>query len=320
MEHNADQPSLREIAQAISACQRCPLHENRRNTVPGSGPERADVMIIGEGPGEHEDRQGQPFVGPSGNILKKLLESAGMRRDEVFATNVIKCRTPNNRAPAPAEINACRPFLQSQLDILHPKLVIALGSAALKWFRPSGKITRDQGKAFINAPGQVVVPIVHPAAGMRSTQVMDSIFDAFPVVGYWREAMLTPDTDIVPAEEPGPEPLPEPSYPDPDTHGPAVLLGSWLLRETHAIETAWQETGDPSLRHRLTGLSNLISVVKPIAEREPAPELQDAVAQAIERGRRASQVIPRSCVECRHWYYPPEPHSSNRCSDCSEER
>ena len=119
--------TLAEVARVVSACTDCQLHAGRSNAVPGEGPDAAEILFIGEGPGFHEDRQGRPFVGPAGNFLEDLLQSIGMARDQVYIANMVKCRPPENRDPSPSEIAACSKYLDRQIELLDPLLIVTLG-------------------------------------------------------------------------------------------------------------------------------------------------------------------------------------------------
>ncbi len=118
---------LEKLAAEIAQCQKCPLARGRNHTVPGEGPADAKVMFIGEAPGFHEDRQGRPFVGAAGQFLEQLLQSIGMSREQVYICNVVKCRPPNNRDPLPQEIEACRLYLDRQIELIRPRIVVTLG-------------------------------------------------------------------------------------------------------------------------------------------------------------------------------------------------
>ena len=120
--------SLDEVAQAVRDCADCPLHRGRTNAVPGEGSPWAELMFIGEGPGFHEDRQGRPFVGPAGQLLEGLLASIGTNRNDVFIANMVKCRPPDNRDPEPSEIAACKKYLDRQIELIDPKLIVLLGA------------------------------------------------------------------------------------------------------------------------------------------------------------------------------------------------
>ena len=306
--------SLADIAAEIAPCRNCPLHQTRRNTVPGDGPDDAEVMIIGEGPGEHEDRQGRPFAGPSGNVLKQLLESAGLSRNQVYVTNVIKCRAPNNRTPSKTETKSCRHFLERQIATLRPRLIIAMGAPALNWFRPDLRITREQGQVFINAPGQLVFPIMHPAAGMRSPKTMESIFAHFPAVAAWME--------VIHAGRDAPSEPEQPPRHDlavsPVNAGPALALTAWLGRQTLEIESAWAERGDPDIRHRLTALSNLIAAVRSCDPDSRDERIAATLDAAINKGTEVSRIIPQCCPRCRDWHYPPDSRPQSLCTQCAE--
>jgi uracil-DNA glycosylase len=135
----------------------------RTNAVPGEGPPDAEVVLIGEGPGRNEDIQGRPFVGAAGKQLDGLLKEAGLARGDVFITNVVKCRPPENRRPTGAEADACEPFLARQLGLLRPKVVVLLGDSALKRFLPDEGLSSAHGRAFERG-GIVFFPTYHPAA------------------------------------------------------------------------------------------------------------------------------------------------------------
>jgi DNA polymerase len=151
-----------------STCVRCRLCEGRSTVVFGMGDPAADLMFIGEGPGEQEDRQGLPFVGRSGQLLDRLLlEELGMTRDRVYIANVVKCRPPGNRDPKPDEIEACRPYLQQQIDLIRPAVVVTLGRFAAQWLLETTEgITRLRGRSYPFAHG-VLIPTLHPAAALR---------------------------------------------------------------------------------------------------------------------------------------------------------
>jgi DNA polymerase len=135
----------------------------RTNAVPGDGPPDAGVVIIGEGPGRNEDLQGRPFVGAAGKQLDELLKHARLSRDEVYITNVVKCRPPENRRPTGAEADACRPYLERQLGLLRPKVVVLLGDSALKRFLPDESLGTAHGRLFKQG-GHSLFPTYHPAA------------------------------------------------------------------------------------------------------------------------------------------------------------
>jgi uracil-DNA glycosylase len=170
--------ALAEIAEEIRDCTRCELHKTRTKSVPGEGPADARVMLIGEAPGWNEDQQGRPFVGAAGRFLEELLAKAGMKRDEVFITNVVKSRPPGNRDPLPDEIAACAPYLERQIEVIDPDVIVTLGRFSMaRWF-PGERISRIHGQ-----PKQVgrrlIVPMYHPAAALHQQALRATIEEDF---------------------------------------------------------------------------------------------------------------------------------------------
>jgi DNA polymerase len=168
--------ALDAIAAEVRACQRCPLAAGRTRAVPGEGDPDTEVVLVGEGPGFNEDRLGRPFVGRAGELLVRLLATLGWRREEVFITNVVKCRPPENRDPEPAEIAACLPFLQRQLEILDPALIVTLGRHSMARFMPGARIGAVHGTIATADPATgaaaaMVYALYHPAAALRSSEV-----------------------------------------------------------------------------------------------------------------------------------------------------
>lgn len=159
---------LQAVAATASNCTRCRLAERRTNVVFGMGDPAARLMFIGEGPGAEEDRQGLPFVGRSGKLLDRLLwEEMALTRDRCYIANVVKCRPPENRDPKPDEIDACRPYLAQQLDLIRPKVVVTLGRYAAQWLlQTTDGINKLRGRAYPFAHG-VLIPTLHPAAALR---------------------------------------------------------------------------------------------------------------------------------------------------------
>ena len=156
-----------EVDRQIRSCSLCRLHETRRNAVPGTGNTSADVVFIGEGPGEQEDIQGLPFVGRAGQLLTKMLAAIGLSREEVYITNVVKCRPPGNRAPLPDEVETCFPYLQSQIRMIDPSIIMCLGGPASKtMLKTDTGITKLRGQiySFNDIP---VIATYHPAAVLR---------------------------------------------------------------------------------------------------------------------------------------------------------
>ncbi len=157
---------LAELYNEIANCQDCELAKYRTRVVPGEGSENADLVFIGEAPGWHEDQQGRPFVGPAGQFLDQLLASIDLRRGEVYIANVIKCRPPQNRDPLPVEIQACRKWLDRQIEIIHPKMIITLGRYSLARYFPNESIGRIHGKPRVQN-GIIYYPMYHPAAALH---------------------------------------------------------------------------------------------------------------------------------------------------------
>jgi uracil-DNA glycosylase family 4 len=157
------QEELKKIEEEIAACEKCGLCKTRTNTVPGYGSAEAEILFIGEGPGKNEDEQGRPFVGAAGKILESMLGEIGLTREDVFITNVVKCRPPMNRDPLPEEVEACYGYLEKQVDLIKPKIIVLLGRHAMDRFLPGLKISLDHGKPK-RRNGQVYYPIYHPAA------------------------------------------------------------------------------------------------------------------------------------------------------------
>ncbi|OGO04911.1 MAG: uracil-DNA glycosylase [Chloroflexi bacterium RBG_13_56_8] len=160
---------LQELHQQISVCPLCRLSRGRTSAVPGEGPARADLMFVGEAPGFHEDQQGRPFVGAAGQFLEKLLASINLSREDVFITNVVKCRPPNNRDPMPDELAACRPYLDEQITLVNPKLIVTLGRFSMELAFSGVTISRVHGMP--KKVGDIVYfPMFHPAAALHQTR------------------------------------------------------------------------------------------------------------------------------------------------------
>jgi DNA polymerase len=174
--------ALEAIAAEVRTCTRCRLSTTRTKAVPGEGRADTEVVFVGEGPGQNEDAQGRPFVGRAGELLVKWLASVGWRRQEVFITNIVKCRPPGNRDPEPDEIAACAPYLQRQLEVLDPAVVVTLGRFSMGHFRPGERITQIHGTA-VTAPPEtgardaMAYALFHPAAALRSTDVERQSYD-----------------------------------------------------------------------------------------------------------------------------------------------
>lgn len=165
---------LEALAAEIAKCTQCPLHRCRTKAVPGEGPEHAAIMFIGEAPGFHEDQQGRPFVGAAGKFLEELLASIGLRRSDVYIANVIKCRPPGNRDPLPDEIEACRPFLERQIELVRPQLIVTLGRFSMARAFPKARISDVHGQAR-KIGGILYYPMYHPAAALHQPSLRREI-------------------------------------------------------------------------------------------------------------------------------------------------
>jgi len=175
--HEKDE-SLEQIAGEIRVCTRCELHRTRTKSVPGEGPGDARVMLIGEAPGWNEDQQGRPFIGAAGKFLDELLAAAGLTRSEVFITNVVKSRPPGNRDPLPDETVACAPFLERQIEVIDPEVIVTLGRFSMaKWF-PGERISRIHGQPK-RVGRRLIVPMYHPAAALHQQSLKATIQEDF---------------------------------------------------------------------------------------------------------------------------------------------
>lgn len=165
---------LDTLAVQIGQCTRCLLHRGRTHAVPGEGAEDAEIMFVGEGPGFHEDQQGRPFVGPAGQFLDELLESIGLTRSDVYITNVIKCRPPGNRDPLPEEVSACESYLDRQVELVQPVVLVTLGRFSMARAFPKARISNVHGQPRkIN--GIVYYPMYHPAAALHRPSLRSTV-------------------------------------------------------------------------------------------------------------------------------------------------
>ena len=180
------QPS---ISQQIKTCTKCDLHKTRTNAVPGMGPANADILFIGEAPGAKEDELGLPFVGRSGQLLQDALQSIGFSREQVFITNSVKCRPPDNRDPTPFEKKTCSPFLKAQLKAIQPLMIVTLGRISMGEFLPDAKISQDRGTLhqitlpdhliYPDAPLVTIYPVYHPSFALRGTRNLEAFLADF---------------------------------------------------------------------------------------------------------------------------------------------
>ena len=169
---------MQEIAKQISVCEKCVLCRTRKRSVPGEGPVNAQILFIGEGPGFNENEMGRPFVGQAGKFLDELIGHAGFKRPEVFITNVVKCRPPENRDPLPDELNACAAYLDKQIETINPDIIVTLGRFSMAKFFPMARISAIHGKAAW-VSDRLVVPMYHPAAALHQPLLKNDIIADF---------------------------------------------------------------------------------------------------------------------------------------------
>ena len=198
--------SLDEIARLVRQCSDCELGRGRKNAVPGEGSPDADLMIIGEGPGAQEDLLGRPFVGRAGQFLDELLAYIGLKREDVFIANMVKCRPPENRDPLPAEVSACNKYLERQIELLNPLLIVTLGRVSLARFFPGESMTRARGKVR-NKDGRFIYPVMHPAAALYRQEVRPGIIEDFKAIPKVLDDIRNSSA------APGPAPAPESACP-----------------------------------------------------------------------------------------------------------
>jgi uracil-DNA glycosylase family 4 len=195
---------LSEIAKEIVVCPRCELARTRTKAVPGEGDPNAQIVLIGEGPGWHEDQQGRPFVGAAGKFLNELLAIAGLDRESVFITNVVKCRPPGNRDPLPDEIAACAPYyLDRQIAVIDPDVIVTLGRFSMaRWF-PGERISKIHGQPKRDGR-RLIVPMYHPAAALHQSALRSAIEEDFSklpkLLAEAARERLKGDTEETPAE------------------------------------------------------------------------------------------------------------------------
>lgn len=174
---------MQEIAKQVSVCEQCNLHLTRKHSVPGEGPINAHMLFIGEGPGFNENEMGRPFVGQAGKFLDELISHAGYQRQDVFITNVVKCRPPENRDPLPDELSACAVYLDQQIATINPDIIVTLGRFSMAKFFPMARISAIHGKAAWVGE-RLIVPMYHPAAALHQPNLKNDIiadFKALPL-------------------------------------------------------------------------------------------------------------------------------------------
>jgi DNA polymerase len=199
----SDEAQLEKLARQIVVCTKCELHRSRKNAVPGEGPAHAEIMFIGEGPGAREDEQGRPFVGASGKFLDQLLEQAGVTRADVWITNVVKCRPPGNRDPLPNEVETCASnYLQHQIKIVNPSIIVMLGRFSMGLFFKGAKITQIHGQ-MRKVEDRFVIAMYHPAAALHQLSLRSTIMADFAKLPeLLKEARAELDKPTIQGKEP----------------------------------------------------------------------------------------------------------------------
>jgi uracil-DNA glycosylase family 4 len=276
--------ALEQVAAEVRACTRCRLHEGRTQAVPGEGHPSTEVMLVGEAPGLNEDRQGRPFVGAAGGFLTELLGTVGWARDEVFITNVVKCRPPQNRDPEPDEIAACAPFLRRQVETLDPALVITLGRHSMGRFMPGARIGQVHGTtaAAPEATGAreaLVFAMYHPAAALHQASLRQTLLD--DMTGAPRALLEARDR----RDEPSIEAV------DVVTTRPAMVTAGASLEatmspdETEVTALSPDHAGAPGSR------PPAVAAPPPAAVPEPARRPVDAAEGDVQAGPRSAPVL-----------------------------
>jgi len=192
--------ALSELIEEIARCQRCEIAKYRTKVVPGEGPEDAEIMFVGEAPGWHEDQQGRPFVGPAGQYLEQLLASIGLKREQVYIANVIKCRPAANRDPLPTEIRNCQEWLERQVEIIRPKMIVTLGRYSMAKFFPGKSISKIHGMAQ-KRDNVIYYAMYHPAAALHQQSLRQAI-----EADMLKIPVLLAESKTVPEVQPQPQP------------------------------------------------------------------------------------------------------------------
>ncbi len=205
--------TLAQIASEVSVCTSCVLHKTRNKSVPGEGPENAEIMLIGEGPGFNENEQGRPFVGAAGKFLEELLAQAGLKRSDVWIGNVVKCRPPNNRDPMPDELAACNLYLERQIAAIDPKIIITLGRFSMGKFMPGVKITQVHGQ-MRKVGNRFVIAMFHPAAALHQAALKPAILADFAKLPQLLEVARKELAKAAPPPPPAAQPAPAPQQPE----------------------------------------------------------------------------------------------------------
>jgi len=177
IEYKTDE--LEKVREEVAVCVKCPLSKSRTKTVPGEGSYHAEIMFVGEAPGVNEDLTGVPFCGAAGKFLDEMLSVIGFKREDVFVANTVKCRPPQNRDPEDSEKSACRPYLDRQLKLISPKIIICLGRHSMASFLPGQSISKVHGKPMRRPNGRVILPLYHPAAALHNGSLRATLIEDF---------------------------------------------------------------------------------------------------------------------------------------------
>ena len=193
---------LKIVAEEIAICDKCPLSKTRSKTVPGEGNSNAEIMFIGEAPGFNEDQKGIPFCGAAGSFLAEMLAEIGLERSDVFIANTLKCRPPENRDPEESEKEACKSYLERQIKIIEPKLIVCLGRHSMSALMPgAGSITQLHGKAVRRPSGQVYLALYHPAAALHNGGLRQTLIEDFQKIPAILNKLKTNNEKLITKEE-----------------------------------------------------------------------------------------------------------------------
>lgn len=336
--------TIEGLAEQIRACTKCPLHKARNNAVPGTGNPNAKIMLIGEGPGENEDKQGRPFVGGSGKYLDQLLRKSGLERRDLFVTNVVKCRPPENRKPTPAEKSQCRDWLERQLEAIKPKIVVTMGAPAMEHFKPSERLTEARAKPMHAEDRDfLILPLYHPAAAIHQERFREPIEKEFPRIKEWIDILDATEEPAVPVSGPEPEaemdngdqdrasPKRRPQPPVPQSPEPArgalIETARVIASEISEMDRAHRkgEERDPrATRHALAVLSTAFQTTRRVARSLPEGSYREWVTyhllKAQQIGADLGQEVPLACEECGTAFHcTTEEFDAERwCPDCRE--
>lgn len=278
---------MKELEAQVKTCQLCRLAKTRTNAVPGEGNPGAEVMFIGEGPGYHEDRQGRPFVGQAGQFLNELLGIAGLDRESVYIANVVKCRPPSNRDPNPDEIAACAPYLERQIGIIKPRMIVTLGRFSMARFFPGERISQIHGTARL-VDGTLCVAMYHPAAGLHQASLADIIradFRKLPVYLEQARLMTAPPPQVAVENVVEAEAIREGVVHEPETA--ALLPGDAVSSNGHTDQAlpALKDSNAPAASPSAALLKE--NGPTPLMEEAPTAPVEAAPRKRVARGKKA---------------------------------